>query len=157
MIGGDDYVSESRKDINNKISSLMGNDFLNENNLNDIIELIKSKMTDTDNLLMHCRMISTNQGRLQFVSSAALTLEINPNRVYSSGRVKESEMLMTTKQKTVKQPQPFTPGFTQEMVRRHAYTLYSDKAAHDSLTLADWVLAEKDLLTTLETEGVAER
>lgn len=63
---------------------------------------------------------------------------------------------MTAKQKASEQPQPFTPGFTREMVRRHAYTLFSDKVAHDKLTLADWVLAEKDLLATMETEDVAE-
>ena len=56
-----------------------------------------------------------------------------------------------------KQPQPFTPGFTREMVRRHAYALYSDKVANESLTLQDWVLAEKDLLATMEAEGVLER
>lgn len=56
-----------------------------------------------------------------------------------------------------KQPQPFTPGFTKEMVRRHAFALYSDKVANEPLTLQDWVLAEKDLLATTEVEGVLER
>ena len=62
--------------------------------------------------------------------------------------------MRTQTHKTASQPKPFTPGFSKEMVRRHAYTLFRDKLAHGQLTLADWVLAEKDLLTTMETEGV---
>ena len=44
------------------------------------------------------------------------------------------------------QPMPFTPGVTKGMVRQHAYMLYRDKLEHASLTLEDWVLAEKDLV-----------
>jgi hypothetical protein len=40
------------------------------------------------------------------------------------------------------------------MVRQHAYELYRDKLAHDSLTLADWVLAEKDLVQMMQTDGL---
>jgi hypothetical protein len=53
------------------------------------------------------------------------------------------------------QPKPFTPGFTKGMVREHAYKLYHDKLDRGALTLQDWVLAEKDLLATMEAEGVA--
>jgi hypothetical protein len=63
-------------------------------------------------------------------------------------------MKEVAKKKAVKQPKPFTPGFTKEMVRQHAYRLYRDKLAEGPLTLQDWVLAEKDLLATQETEGV---
>ena len=55
--------------------------------------------------------------------------------------------------KTVEQPKPFTPGIAKAMVRTHAYALYRDKLAHGKLTLEDWVLAEKDLVSELESEG----
>ena len=52
------------------------------------------------------------------------------------------------------QPQPFTPGITRGMVREHAFRLYRDKLEHSSLTLEDWVLAEKDLVQTRLNEGI---
>jgi hypothetical protein len=51
------------------------------------------------------------------------------------------------------QPTPVTPGITKGMVRQHAFELYRDKLRDQSLTLEDWVLAEKDLVQTLQTEG----
>lgn len=67
---------------------------------------------------------------------------------------------MKTKSQTAKimeQPSPFTPGVTKSMVREHAYRLYRDKLPDHPLTLADWVLAEKDLVNSMEAEedGVA--
>ncbi|MEK7676888.1 MAG: hypothetical protein AAB676_13730 [Verrucomicrobiota bacterium] len=62
-------------------------------------------------------------------------------------------MKTTTKQST-EQPEPFTPGITKSMVRQHAFELYRDKLNRGSLTLEDWVLAEKDLVQTMETEGL---
>jgi hypothetical protein len=67
---------------------------------------------------------------------------------------------MKTKSKTAKimeQPAPFSPGVTKGMVREHAYRLYHDKLPDHPLTLADWVLAEKDLVNSMEAEedGVA--
>ena len=61
------------------------------------------------------------------------------------------------KSKAVEQPKPVTPGFTPGMVREHAYRLYHDKLPEHPLTLEDWVLAEKDLVATMEAEeeGVA--
>jgi hypothetical protein len=60
------------------------------------------------------------------------------------------------KTKTVKQgleqPQPVTPGVTKGMVREHAYRLYRDRLPEHPLTLADWVLAEKDLVAAREAE-----
>ena len=53
------------------------------------------------------------------------------------------------------QPQPFTPGITRAMVRQHAYVLFRDKLAHDPLTLEDWVLAEKDLVHSMQTENIS--
>ncbi|HUR44766.1 MAG TPA: hypothetical protein VMZ27_02740 [Candidatus Saccharimonadales bacterium] len=54
----------------------------------------------------------------------------------------------------IEQPAPFTPGMSKGQVRQHAYELYSDKLKHNqSLTLEDWVLAEKDLVQELQTEG----
>ena len=64
---------------------------------------------------------------------------------------------MKSKSKTAKvmaQPMPFTPGVTQGMVRDHAYRLYRDKLPHHPLTLEDWVLAEKDLVNSLEADNV---
>jgi hypothetical protein len=56
--------------------------------------------------------------------------------------------------KIMAQPKPFTPGVTYAMVREHAYRLYRDKLPEHPLTLTDWVLAEKDLVATMETEEV---
>jgi len=57
----------------------------------------------------------------------------------------------------MEQPRPVTPGVTKSMVREHAYRLYRDKLPDHPLTLADWVLAEKDLVAAKEAEeeGVA--
>ena len=57
--------------------------------------------------------------------------------------------------KTIEQPKPFTPGVTLAMVRQHAYEMFRDKLPGHPLTLQDWVLAEKDLVNTLETDDVA--
>jgi len=56
--------------------------------------------------------------------------------------------------KVMEQPKPFTPGITRGMVREHAFRLYRDKLPEHPLTLEDWVLAEKDLVNSLETESV---
>ena len=55
----------------------------------------------------------------------------------------------------MEQPQPFTPGVTRAMVREHAFALYRDKLTHNqTLTLQDWVLAEKDLVNEMQTSGL---
>ena len=67
----------------------------------------------------------------------------------------KEELLMKMKSKTVKimeQPAPFTPGVTKGMVREHAFRLYRDKLPDHPLTLENWVLAEKDLVATMEAE-----
>lgn len=51
------------------------------------------------------------------------------------------------------QPETFTPGITKGMVRQHAFMLFRDKLHHDSLTLEDWVLAEKDLAQSLQSNS----
>ncbi|MCD6337984.1 MAG: hypothetical protein J7M29_01185 [Verrucomicrobia bacterium] len=56
----------------------------------------------------------------------------------------------------VPQPSPVTPGVTKAMVREHAFRLYRDRLPHNPLTLEDWVLAEKDLVQKLQTEGIDE-
>ena len=54
------------------------------------------------------------------------------------------------------QPEPFTPGVTKGMVRQHAFELYRDKLAHqEELTLEDWVLAEKDLVQSMQTDNLS--
>jgi len=63
-------------------------------------------------------------------------------------------MKKTTANK-VEQPKPFTPGVTREMVREHAYKLFRDKLPDHPLTLTDWVLAEKDLVNSMEAEEAA--
>jgi hypothetical protein len=55
------------------------------------------------------------------------------------------------------QPAPFTPGVTMAMVRQHAFELHHDKLADRSLTLEDWVLAEKDLVQSMESEDLLQR
>jgi len=54
----------------------------------------------------------------------------------------------------IEQPMPVTPGVTQAMVRQHAYEMFRDKLREHTLTLEDWVLAEKDLVREMETESV---
>ncbi len=54
----------------------------------------------------------------------------------------------------VEQPNPVTPGVTKAMVRQHAFQLYRDKLPHEQLTLQDWVLAEKDLVQSLQTDNL---
>ena len=56
--------------------------------------------------------------------------------------------------KPVAQPAPFSPGITKGMVRQHALELYRDKLTHESLTLQDWVLAEKDLVQSMQTDNL---
>ena len=52
------------------------------------------------------------------------------------------------------QPEPVTPGITKGMVRQHAFELYRDKLARDSMTLEDWVLAEKDLVDSMQADNI---
>jgi hypothetical protein len=54
----------------------------------------------------------------------------------------------------VEQPQPFTPGISKAMVRQHAFELFRDKLPEHPLTLEDWVLSEKDLAQTLDSENM---
>ena len=54
----------------------------------------------------------------------------------------------------IEQPKPFTPGITQAMVRQHAFEMFRDKLPDHPLTLEDWVLAEKDLVATLDAENM---
>lgn len=56
--------------------------------------------------------------------------------------------------KPIEQPKPFTTGITRAMVRQHAFELYRDKLPDSPLTLEDWVLAEKDLVQSMETDGL---
>ena len=58
------------------------------------------------------------------------------------------------KKEITRQPEPFTPGLSRNIVRQHALKLYRDKLTHGPLSLEDWVLAEKDLLREMETGGV---
>jgi len=65
---------------------------------------------------------------------------------------------MKTKMRTaVEQPEPFTPGLSKGMVRQRAFELYRDKLPDHPLTIEDWVLAEKDLVNSLETDGLLKR
>jgi len=65
--------------------------------------------------------------------------------------------LKTRVRRAVEQPPPFTPGVTKGMVRQHAFELFRDKLPDHPLTLQDWVLAEKDLVNSLETDGLLKR
>ncbi len=57
-------------------------------------------------------------------------------------------------EKPVEQPKPFTPGVTKGMVRQHAYEMFRDKLPEHPLTLEDWVLAEKDLVASLDADNL---
>lgn len=59
--------------------------------------------------------------------------------------------------KVLKQPEPFTPGISKGMVREHAFKMFRDKLPDQSLTLEDWVLAEKDLAQSLDSDGLLKR
>jgi hypothetical protein len=59
--------------------------------------------------------------------------------------------------KLVTQPEPVTPGVTRGMVRQHAFEMFRDKLPDQSLTLEDWVLAEKDLVQMMESDGLLKR
>ena len=65
--------------------------------------------------------------------------------------------MKTKTRKTVEQPESFTPGVSKGMVRQHAFELYRDKLPDHPLTIEDWVLAEKDLVNSLETDGLLKR
>lgn len=54
----------------------------------------------------------------------------------------------------VEQPTPFTPGLSKAAVRQHAFELFRDKLPDHPLTLEDWVLAEKDLVNTRDSENL---
>ena len=60
--------------------------------------------------------------------------------------------MKTKNPKAVEQPAPVTPGVTKGMVRQHAYEMFRDKLPGHPLTLEDWVLAEKDLVNSQQTE-----
>lgn len=59
--------------------------------------------------------------------------------------------MKTVQKKQQEQPEPVTPGITKGMVRQHAFEMYRDKLPDHELTLEDWVLAEKDLVQSLQT------
>lgn len=68
--------------------------------------------------------------------------------------MKKNPQSSTEQVKPVEQPNPVTPGVTKAMVRQHAFELYRDKLTHEQLTLEDWVLAEKDLVQNMQTDGL---
>ncbi len=69
---------------------------------------------------------------------------------------KQSQQARQTKAEPVEQPNPFTPGVTKAMVRQHAFEIYRDKLAHGKLTLEDWVMAEKDLVNSMQAEDISQ-
>lgn len=77
-------------------------------------------------------------------------LSVQPAYLHTG--IKTGRSMKARKEKKVEQPQPFTPGITRAMVRQHAFALFRDKLSRQSLTLEDWVLAEKDLVSDLEVE-----
>jgi hypothetical protein len=61
---------------------------------------------------------------------------------------------MKKESKSIEQPQPVTPGITKAMVRQHAYEMFRDKLPDHPLSLQDWVLAEKDLVSSLDADNM---
>ncbi len=76
---------------------------------------------------------------------------------FLDGETRKEHLMKTKTHKRIAQPAPFTPGITKGMVRQHAFQLYRDKLPHQPLTLENWVLAEKDLVTSLETDSLLKR
>jgi len=64
----------------------------------------------------------------------------------------KKQMKHTRQASAIEQPKPFTPGLSMAMVRQHAFEMFRDKLPDHPLTLEDWVLAEKDLVNSMETE-----
>jgi hypothetical protein len=73
---------------------------------------------------------------------------------YVSGGKKENQAMKKRTDKKVEQPSPVTPGVTRAMVRQHAFELFRDKLPEHPLTLEDWVLAEKDLVNSIEADNL---
>jgi len=61
---------------------------------------------------------------------------------------------MKKNDKILEQPETFTSGVTKGMVRQHAFEMFRDKLPDHPLTLEDWVLAEKDLVASLEADNL---
>ena len=59
---------------------------------------------------------------------------------------------MKKRTEKIEQPKPFTPGVSKADVRQHAFEMFRDKLSDNSLTLEDWVLAEKDLVNSMQSE-----
>jgi hypothetical protein len=59
---------------------------------------------------------------------------------------------MKKNSKQAEQPKPFTPGLSKAAVRQRAFELFRDKLPNHPLTLEDWVLAEKDLVQTMQLD-----
>lgn len=64
------------------------------------------------------------------------------------------ELMSKMPEKPIEQPAPFTPGVTKGMVRQHAFAMFRDKLPDHPLTLEDWVLAEKDLVNSLDADNM---
>ncbi len=58
------------------------------------------------------------------------------------------------KKEALPQPEPFTPGITKGMVRDYAFRMFADKLEHDSLSLDNWIIAEKELVKSRQMEEV---
>jgi len=67
---------------------------------------------------------------------------------------RKTTVMKARSDKAIEQPKPFTPGVTRAMVRQHAYEMFRDKLPDHPLTLEDWVLAEKDLVNSLEADDL---
>lgn len=66
---------------------------------------------------------------------------------------KEYAMKKRTEKK-IEQPAPFTPTVTKAMVRQHAYEMFRDKLPEHPLTLEDWIMAEKGLVSSMDTDNL---
>ncbi len=67
----------------------------------------------------------------------------------------EQELAMKKRnERKIEQPNPVTPGVTRAMVRQHAFELYRDRLSDHPMTLEDWVLAEKDLVSLMEADNL---
>jgi hypothetical protein len=80
--------------------------------------------------------------------------QLLPRWTRSKFKMGRSYAMKKRTQRKIEQPDPFTPAVTKAMVRQHAYEMFRDKLPDHPLTLEDWILAEKDLVSSMDSDNL---
>ena len=72
-----------------------------------------------------------------------------PHPRLEGGRIKDSG-----KELSFEALRMLSTGMSKAEVRQHAYEMFRDKLPERPLTLADWVIAEKDLVNLMEADNL---